>query len=62
MIASQSIRVVVWGKNHFVEVRQTAKTVWVATGSYNGQRIDAKGSSATSAAAHWRGAAQYKGN
>ena len=55
-------KVSVWGKPHIVSVHQKSKSVWVAVGDYMGKRIETKGSSASSAAAHWAEAARYKGN
>ena len=54
--------VLVWGKEYEIIVHQKSKTVWIAVGEYMGNRIEAKGSSPSSAAAHWSEAARYKGN
>ena len=54
--------VTVWGKPEVVTAYQKSKSVWIAVGDYMGERLEAKGSSASSAAKHWREAAQYKGN
>ncbi|WP_165900028.1 hypothetical protein [Borborobacter arsenicus] len=54
-------KVNVWDRPQTVEVYQKSKTVWIAVGDYMGQRIEVKGSSRTSALAHWREAARYKG-
>ena len=62
MAVGRSITVVVWDKPHVVAVHQRSKSVWIAVADYNGERIETKGSSATSAAAHWREAARYRGN
>ena len=54
---------------HIVKVRdvpceitlyQKSKTVWIAVGAYMGEPLEVKGTSANSAAAHWRDAAHYK--
>ena len=54
--------VIVWGKPCEISVHQKSKTVWIARGVYMEEWIETKGSSHTSAAAHWREAARYKGN
>ena len=51
----------VWGIDQRVVVHQKSKSVWIAAGDYMGERIEAKGSSASSALAHWHEAARYKG-
>lgn len=51
----------VWGQPQIVEVYQKSKSVWIAVGEYMGQRIEVKGSSRSSALAHWEEAARYKG-
>jgi hypothetical protein len=57
-----TIIVKVWEKPCEITVHQKSKTVWIAVGEYMGDRIETKGSSQSSAAAHWREAARYKGN
>jgi hypothetical protein len=52
----------VWGKDCEIRVRQKSKSVWVAHGEYMGEQFSSTGSSARSAASHWRDAARYKGN
>lgn len=52
----------VWGKSCGVRACQKSKSVWIASGEYMGQSLVSNGSSAQSAAAHWREAATYKGN
>jgi hypothetical protein len=54
--------VIVWGKPCDITVHQRSKTVWIARGEYMGEQLESKGSSQSSAAAHWREAARYKGN
>lgn len=57
-----TITVQVWGTPQTLSVRQKSKSVWIAVGEYHGERLEAKGSSASSAANNWREAARYKGN
>ncbi len=54
--------VAVWNEHCSVTVYHKHKTVWVASGDYIGEPLETKGSSMTSALAHWRDAARYKGN
>jgi hypothetical protein len=54
--------VTVLGKPCTVSVYQSSKSVWVCIGSYNGERIEAKGRSMSSAVRSWIKAATYKGN
>lgn len=54
--------VMVWGKQYEISVYKRSKTVWIAVGEYMRERIETKGASPNAAAAHWRDAAQYKGN
>lgn len=51
----------VWGKPEKVTVYQKSKSVWIAVGTYMGERLESKGSSEASASAHWIAAARYKG-
>lgn len=48
------------GKDYEVSVYQKSKTVWRATGTYEGQRIEVQDRSEQSALARWRGAATYR--
>lgn len=57
-----TMTVKVWDEPHEITVYQKSKSVWVAVGEYMGERLETKGSSESSAAAHWRDAANYKGN
>ena len=50
----------VWGKVLAIRVVQQSKGVWIAQGDYQGQRIEAKGATPTSAAAMWERAARQK--
>ena len=52
----------VWDKPYKVSVHSKSKTVWVAVGEYQGQRIEVKGRTESQAVASWREAARYKGN
>lgn len=45
-----------------ISVYQKSKSVWIAVGTYMGERVESKGTSESSAAAHWAAAAKYKGN
>jgi hypothetical protein len=56
------MRVKVWDKSCEITVYQKSKTVWIAVGDYMGAQIETKGSSQSSAAAHWKDAARYRGN
>ena len=53
--------VMVWGEPVEISVYQKSKSVWIAVGTYMGERLESKGSSESSAAAHWAAAAKYKG-
>lgn len=52
----------VWGKPYNIEIRQKSKTVWVAVGTFMGEPIEVKRSSARAAAKAWREAARFRGN
>jgi hypothetical protein len=52
----------VWDEDVEVSAHKKSKSVWIAVGTYMGERIESKGSSESSAVAHWREAARYKGN
>jgi hypothetical protein len=52
----------VWGKTYEVSVHQKSKTVWIASGDYEGQYIQTQGRSETQALGSWREAARYRGN
>jgi hypothetical protein len=56
------VTVTVWSRQYEVSVYQKSKSVWVAVGDYEGQRIEVKGRSQSQAVASWREAARYKGN
>lgn len=50
------------GEDVVVTVTQTKKTVWVASGEFEGSSVEVKGSSARSALAHWRNVALRQGD
>ena len=50
----------VWDKSYDIGVFQKSQTVWIAVGEYMGERLEVKGSSPASAAAHWSEAARYR--
>lgn len=52
----------VWDKPHEVSVYQKSKSVWIAVGTYMGQRLEVKGRTQSQALSAWREAARYKGN
>jgi hypothetical protein len=54
--------VYVWDKPHVITVYQKSKSVWIAVGDYNGERIEVKDRSANAAAKWWAEAARYRGN
>lgn len=55
-------RVQVWSRPYEVTVEQRSKSVWVASGDYEGHRISVTDRTPTSVLKRWREAAQYKGN
>ena len=57
-----TVFVEVWSKRYEITVYQKSKSVWIAAGDYMGHRVEVKGSSANSAATHWKDAARYRGN
>ncbi len=54
--------VIVGGKPYEINLIKRSKTVWIAVGDYMGERVEAKGTSDTTAAKRWREKAQYMGN
>jgi hypothetical protein len=56
------VTVQVWGKPHEVSVYQKSKNVWIAAGTYMGERIEVKDLSYGSAVKRWREAATYRDN
>jgi len=52
----------VWDKPRKVSVHWMSKSVWIAVGDFNGERIEVKARSESAAVAHWREAAQYRGH
>ena len=54
--------VLVWNKKQkTVEVSRKSESVWIVIGNYTGKTIEVKGTSESSALAHWREAARFKG-
>jgi hypothetical protein len=53
--------VTVWGETFTVTVYQKSKSVWIAVGTYLGERIETKDASAGSALKRWTEAARYNG-
>jgi hypothetical protein len=47
------------GKPHEVSLDEQSKTVWIATGEYMGNQLEARGHSASNAIALWRMAARF---
>ena len=47
---------------HVITVYQKSQSVWIAVADYMGERVEGKGSSASSAAKAWADAARFKGN
>jgi hypothetical protein len=54
--------VMVWNEPYEISIFQKSKSVWIAVGEYMGKQIELQGRSASTAAAHWREAARYRGN
>ena len=52
----------VWGKSYEVSVHQKSKTVWIASGDYEGEYLQTQGRSEAEAVGGWREAARYRGN
>jgi hypothetical protein len=50
----------VGGKTCLVASRRKSKTVWIATGHYMGQAIEAQGRNEYLAASAWRSASRYR--
>lgn len=51
----------VWDQPQQVTVYQNSKSVWIAVGTYMGERVEVKGRSETQAIGNWREAARYRG-
>jgi hypothetical protein len=51
----------VWNQPQQVTVYQKSRSVWVAVGTYMGERIEVKGRTESQALGSWREAARYKG-
>ena len=52
----------VWGKEYQVSVDQLSKTVYRAVGDYEGERIETKDRTESTALKRWCEAARYRGN
>ena len=52
--------VTVWGRQYHLVVHQQSKSGWIARGDFNGTALEAKGRSASGAAAHWRQQAHWR--
>lgn len=52
----------VWDEQFEITVAQKSKSVWIAVGQYMGKTLEVQGRSESSAVAHWREAARYRGN
>jgi hypothetical protein len=50
----------VGSKTYVVAIHRKSKTVWIATGHYMGQSIEARGRSEDLAASAWRSASSYR--
>jgi hypothetical protein len=50
----------VGSKTYLVAIRRKSKTVWIATGHYMGQTIEARGRNEDLAASAWRSASRYR--
>ena len=57
-----TIIVEVWGTKIELTVQQRSKSVWIASGAYNGKSFQGQGRSANTAAASWREQARYSSN
>jgi hypothetical protein len=52
----------VWDEQFEITLVQKSKSVWIAVGTYMGKTVEVQGRSESSAVAHWREAARYRGN
>ena len=50
----------VGSKTYVVAIRRKSKTVWIATGHFMGQVIEARGRNQDFAASAWRSASRYR--
>lgn len=50
----------IWGDNVKVSVQQNAEAQWIASGSYRGEYLQVKDSTAGNALSNWKDAAQRK--
>ncbi|SBV53149.1 hypothetical protein XBLMG947_3955 [Xanthomonas bromi] len=51
----------VWNQPQQITVYQKSKSVWIAVGTYMGERVDVKGRTESQAIGSWREAARYRG-
>jgi hypothetical protein len=58
----RSVTVTVWSDRVPITVYQKSKTVWIATGEYNGKHHESKASTPGAAAKGWADAAKYHSN
>ncbi|MDO9412653.1 MAG: hypothetical protein Q7T81_08790 [Pseudolabrys sp.] len=56
------MRVTVWSDTVEIDVHQKSKTVWIASGEYNGKSHEVKRSTPGAAAKGWADAAKYHSN
>jgi hypothetical protein len=61
MGAERDYPVTVWGERCTVTVYQKSKSVWIAVGTYMGERIECKDQSLGSAIKRWQEAARFRG-
>lgn len=51
----------VWNQPQQITVYQKSKSVWIAVGTYMGERVEVKGRTESQAIGSWREAARYRG-
>jgi hypothetical protein len=56
------ITVKVWGEDCDLSIYQKSKSVWIATGTYNGKSHQYQGRTETQAASAWQDAVRYHNN
>lgn len=61
-MSERTVRVTVWSRPYEVTIYQKSKSVWIASGDYEGQNIQTQDRSSGSAIKRWTEAARYKGN
>ncbi|MBB2964733.1 hypothetical protein [Methylobacterium sp. R2-1] len=55
-------RVIVWQKPYMISTAQRSKSVWIASGDYEGQSIQTQDRTEGAAIKRWCEAARYRGN